>query len=175
MENELEIEIKAPISEPEEFEKKVRDMGGEYIGEEVQEDEYFNHPCRDFRYTDEALRLRKTGGSSIITYKGKRIDLETKTRMEIESRVNGDMRGILIGLGFSPVARIRKIRRRYMLEGVEISIDSVEGLGTFVELETHGDYERGKERLFEIARKLSLEKFERRSYLEMVVEGYGRF
>ena len=27
--------------------------------EYVQADEYFNHPCRDFNITDEALRIRK--------------------------------------------------------------------------------------------------------------------
>jgi len=50
----LEIEIKARWRHTEEPLLKV---GAKFIGEERQEDIYFNYPQRDFRETDEALRI----------------------------------------------------------------------------------------------------------------------
>ena len=51
---------------------------------------------------------------------------------------------------------------------MEISVDHVNGLGTFVEIEKTGRLEDNIEKeLFDIAAKLGLTKFERRSYLEL--------
>jgi len=51
---------------------------------------------------------------------------------------------------------------------MEISIDYVDGLGTFVEIEKIGQLKDDIEKeLFDIAAKLGLTKFERRSYLEL--------
>ena len=52
-----------------------------------QVDEYFNHPCRDFAVTDEALRLRKDPDGK-MTYKGPKLDRTTKTREEIEMDID---------------------------------------------------------------------------------------
>src|SRR5688572_28544694 len=40
----------------------------------IQSDEYFAHPARDFAKTDEALRIRTSGGKSFVTYKGPKLD-----------------------------------------------------------------------------------------------------
>src|SRR4029079_17138635 len=56
----------------------------------VQVDQYFAHPCRDFASTDEALRIRTTGGASFVTYKGPKVDKTTKTRREIELPLDRD-------------------------------------------------------------------------------------
>ena len=49
-----------------------------------QEDIYLSHPSRDFRVTNEALRIRRIGDENRITYKGPRLSGPTKTREEIE-------------------------------------------------------------------------------------------
>jgi len=173
LKNNLEIEIKARVQSLQDVEKKIIEMGGIFVREELQEDEYFSHPCKDFANTDEALRLRKNGSNIILTYKGKRIDNITKTREEYEAIVNGEIREILIKLGFSPFANISKTRKIYILGDIEISLDNVKELGSFVEIETHGDYKDGKERIMDLAKKLSLGNLEKRSYLEMVVNKDG--
>ncbi len=145
------------------------------MGIERQHDLYFKHPCRDFSITDEAIRLRFVDGKIFLTYKGKRIDKETKTREEVETEVGNNMDKILIKLGFERFIEINKIRKKYSLKNVVISLDSVEGLGNFIEMETHGDYGKGKDELMELADKLSLKSLERRSYLEMMVDGYEKF
>ena len=58
---------------------------GAVAGEQVEQcDLYLNHPQRDFAQTDEALRIRRDGSQNVSTYKGPRVDSQTKTRREIE-------------------------------------------------------------------------------------------
>ena len=51
-------------------------------GLEQHSDIYFRHPSRDFRKSDEALRIRSSNDSACVTYKGVRTDAEVKTRPE---------------------------------------------------------------------------------------------
>ena len=141
------------------------------MGEHDQVDEYFNHPCRDFAVTDEALRLRMDSRGR-ITYKGPKIDRFTKTREEIELDVEDldKMALILVRLGFRRVAKVSKRRKEYLIDGVTVCLDSVEGLGDFVELEVQGeDAEEGRSRIERLRDELGLVGSERRSYLEMLI------
>src|SRR5262245_7404500 len=61
---------------------------GAIAGEVVEQaDRYYQHPARDFGETDEAFRLRSVGDRSFLTYKGPKIDAETKSRIEEEVRL----------------------------------------------------------------------------------------
>jgi adenylate cyclase class 2 len=157
------------------------------LGDPVEQiDEYFAHPCRDFASTDEALRIRSVGGRSFVTYKGPKIDTTTKTRHELEFPLaQDDVEGsrfdqLLRVLGFTPVARVRKRRRRFEIDAddqqVEGALDEVEGVGSFVELELLADdarVEAAKRTISKLAGELSLGPTERRSYLEMLLEKRG--
>jgi adenylate cyclase class 2 len=148
----------------------------------VQSDRYFAHPSRDFAQTDEALRIRTTGGHSLVTYKGPKIDTTTKTRRELEFALHDDdvdgslFAELLTALGFRPVATVRKCRRKFYISHtgreVEGAIDEVDGVGTFVELELGADeasLDQTKRIIRELATELQLEPLERRSYLEMLL------
>src|SRR4051812_41624652 len=80
-----------------------------------QEDAYLGHPARNFAATNEALRLRRTGGANAITYKGPRREGPTKTREEVEvgyadgPEALAKMRRVFEALGFRTVALIRKV------------------------------------------------------------------
>lgn len=163
-----EIEIKSRVSDLGEIENRIRKLGGEFKNEIFQYDFYFQHPCRDFKETDEALRIRKEGDEVFITYKGPKIDKETKTREEIEIKTDEKIIDMLEGLGFTLAGTVKKTRKNYILNGLGISLDSVENLGYFVEIETSGDLESGKEKILNLARMLGLKDFERRSYFEMI-------
>ena len=84
----IEVEVKAKIDNFEDMRKKLNDLGAIKTKEEFQEDIYFNSPIVDFAKTDEALRIRTTKQGDekhiFITYKGAKIDSESKTREEIE-------------------------------------------------------------------------------------------
>ncbi|MBD3337538.1 MAG: CYTH domain-containing protein, partial [Candidatus Lokiarchaeota archaeon] len=58
----IEVEIKAEISSPDTIRKKFLEKNGIYKISLSHEDTYFNMPrkLRDFRKTDEALRIRKS-------------------------------------------------------------------------------------------------------------------
>ena len=155
---------------------------GAGVGEPgVEVDTYFAHPSRDFAATDEALRLRSRGAEHIVTYKGPKLDLQTKTRREIEASLADDasaakMREVLLALGFRPVADVRKTRRaaevRMREAAIEVTLDEVDGVGTFVELEIQADErdaDQAKAAIAELAAELGLVDIERRSYLELLL------
>jgi len=79
-----EVELKFPVADLPALERRLAELAGRFYAPVDQVDRYFNHPCRDFAQTDEALRLRHHGDGVAITWKGPRIDAATKTRREIE-------------------------------------------------------------------------------------------
>jgi len=166
----IEVEVKGRASE--EQMERVRDLVSEwdFLGEETQDDTYFSHPLRDFSESDEALRVRRVGDNYTLTYKGPKLDSVSKTREELEVVTAPEMNQILKRLGFRPVARIRKTRRNYSREGMILSIDDVENLGTFIELEADSNRPEDVKDLLKIFETLNLES-ETRSYLELFLEG----
>ena len=134
----------------------------------AQSDQYFAHPARDFVKTDEALRIRTSDRKSFVTYKGPKLDVVTKTRRELELPLNeqdadgSQFAELLAALGFRPVATVRKQRRIFRIDHagrhVEGSIDEVDGVGTFVELELISDdanLEAAKQVIRELAAELN--------------------
>jgi adenylate cyclase class 2 len=169
----FEIEIKSPVADLGAIRRRLEALNAVHVGSVEQSDTYFAHPCRDFGRTDEALRIRSQGSKEALYYKGPKVDSETKTREEIAVPLTDAeaMRKVLRRLGFVPAAVVEKSRDIYRLDGVEVVLDNVKGLGTFVELEVQGeDIEQGKAVLKEAMSSLCLEGSERRSYLELLME-----
>lgn len=79
-----EVEQKYPLADVAVVETVLARLGATWCHTVEQVDRYFNHPCRDFAATDEALRLRRTDGALAITWKGPRVAASTKTRRELE-------------------------------------------------------------------------------------------
>ena len=150
-----------------------------------QVDTYFDHPCRSFATTDEALRLREERSlenneavpSCQVTYKGPRVTSETKTRFEGETEVEDyeELRTILERLGFSVVGTVEKQRATYEATGIQICLDTVENLGEFVEIETHATEDavaEGNARIDRWTERLGLGETEPivTPYLELLIE-----
>ena len=147
-------------------------------------DVYFAHPARDFAKSDEALRIRRKGSLNFITYKGPKIDAATKTRREIELPLSPGGQAaqawtdLIEALGFKPVGEVRKSRRKARVDwqgrSVEISLDEVAGLGVYVELELIAEadgLDAARSNILSLAEALGLQGSERRSYLELLLEG----
>jgi adenylate cyclase class 2 len=178
----LEIELKYRVADFQAAESWIQRVGlAPWIAREDR-DRYFNHPGRDFAVTDEALRIRSIGCTNCITYKGPRIDTQTKTREEIELPIAdgpdavADLERMLLRLGFRAVATVSKSRRvaQVARDGFEIHIclDAVEHVGQYVELEIvaeSGHLNEAKAILFQIAKEIGLQEPERRSYLELLL------
>jgi adenylate cyclase class 2 len=181
---------------------RVRERGAAARGAVRQVDTYYDAPHRSFADTDEALRLRETtplvdaadaggdGGPASgegdgeappptheLTYKGPKVDAAAKTREEFESTV-GDADAVgaaLSALGFAPAATVEKERRRFELDGYEVVLDDVDGLGEFVEVETTAAadaLDAAREGAVDVLRTLSLADRERvrTSYLGLLLD-----
>lgn len=167
----IEVEVKVPCRDLDDLERRLIVRGARFIDEVDQEDVYLAHPCRDFGDSDEALRIRRSGRECRLTYKGPKLDDETKTRTELETCVDPNVRRILEMVGFEEVMTVHKTRRLLMLDDIEFSLDRVEGLGDYVELEYKGGHlEEGRKMIFETMEMMGLSGSERRSYLELLLE-----
>jgi adenylate cyclase class 2 len=182
----FEVEQKFPVADLAALEARLAAMGATVGESQAEVDLYFAHPARDFAQTDEALRIRRKGRANFLTYKGPKVDTTTKTRREVELPLGPDEEsatawvGLLKLLYFTPVAEVCKTRRkaRVSWQGrqVEASLDEVERLGTFAELELvvdEDDLGPAKACIASLAAALGLVVSQRRSYLELLLEQEG--
>ncbi|UCH89766.1 MAG: class IV adenylate cyclase [Thermoplasmata archaeon] len=189
----LEVELKAYADDLSSVKAKLEGAGANFIKAHLEVDTYFSHPERDFGQTDEALRLRiiipEEGndvqkefegaelGKCELSYKGPKIDPASKTREEYTVHIGNIIAAerILTKLGFKRIMEIRKQRTIYELDDYTVCLDDVEHLGTFVEIEkiilNDQDFKGTRQDIQDIFKEiLKLDRFERRSYLELILE-----
>lgn len=174
-EGSVEVEVKARVDDLEDARQRLFKEGARQVTEIRQVDHYFDHPCRSFKETDEALRVREEAGDIVLTYKGPKLDEETKTRHENELDIGSADAAVdlLESLGFTPAPLVEKNREVYELDDVTVCLDLVQNVGTFVELEQvtePEDVDEARDRLIRMAEDLDLTDLERRSYLELLIE-----
>lgn len=182
-----EVENKFPVDDLELVAQRLIAHGAQFDEAIEQVDHYFAHPARDFAQTDEALRIRRIGQENRVTYKGPKIDQATKTRRELElplatgDQVTSQYVQLFQALGFRSVAEVKKRRRcgRFTWNGwgVDATLDEVDELGLFVELEIQADADTLRDaqtNLVALAAQLGLTVVERRSYLEMLLEQWEK-
>jgi adenylate cyclase class 2 len=182
----LEIEVKYRVSEFELVRRRLEELGAAPQPARREADHYFNAPDRDFGRTDEALRLRRIGPANRVTYKGPKIDRQTKTRTEIEvllaegEQAANDFCRLLTALGYRPTVVLGKDRVAYELKRdnyhLEVTLDTVDEVGLFVEIEIlapEAELATARQVLLRLADELGLTASERRSYLEMLLEMRG--
>jgi adenylate cyclase, class 2 len=178
----LEIEQKYAHADFAVLERRLAEWGAAPGGVEEEADHYFNAPDRDFAKTDEAFRLRRVGPSNYLTYKGPKQRADVKVRTELEVAIQpgdeaaADMTRLLTHLGYRFVAVVKKRRRSASLErdgfSFTVTLDDVEGLGRFAEVEVLAPDDRRAEAeraVAKLAAELGLSEVERRSYLGLVL------
>jgi adenylate cyclase class 2 len=176
---EVEVKVPAALST---VADRLDELGAELTGDVVQADTYYDAPHRDFAETDEALRIRRETREGTttarMTYKGPLVDSESKTREEVETGVDegDDADAIFRNLGFEPAATVRKDRRFYSYDGYTITLDAVDDVGEFVEVETEveteSELDTAREGAYEVLRTLGLDPDDQRrtSYLGMLLD-----
>ena len=172
----MEVEIKLKIENVDDVMKKLKNF--EFLGERKEEDTYYNYIenngcCRDFARTDEAIRVRKSDGVCILTYKGPRVGKgEFKAREEVEVEVSScdAIVKILQKLCLKPVITITKHRRYWRRGDVTVTLDYVEGLGWFLEIEVIGEISKASELISKIREEIAPDSPEvKETYLEMLL------
>lgn len=177
----MEAECKFRVREAAETRIRLTQLGAVYVKREVHRDTYLRHPSRDFRATDEALRIREVDGEPFITYKGPRLGGPIKIRPEIElAMVPGtvdDWLKIWGHLGFVVALTVPKTREVYTLEhshlSMTIALDHVESIGYFAEIErmVNGSEEiaQAQKDIQEVGQLLGFSEVEPRSYLGLLL------
>jgi adenylate cyclase class 2 len=193
----FEVEIKVLIPNPVRLKEKFKENQGVYEFSLIHEDTYYNMPkgLRDFKQTDEALRLRKSikfnkknprKGQEIeyyLTYKGKKLDKITKTRKELDIRIDNldKAKEVLNLLGFQEVLTVQKDRDLYKFEfknyEIEALIDYLPKLKQFfLEVEvlspTEEEIRESRNILFDFLSLFGISKDDsiKKSYLELIID-----
>ncbi|MDD1695738.1 MAG: class IV adenylate cyclase [Methanoregula sp.] len=140
----LEIELKVRISSLEPVRRELKRLNAQFCGRKHEHDVYYNAPHRDFAVTDEAIRIRYTNDHAVVTYKGAKIKSSgLKAREELNTAIeSGEIfEQMLDRLGFKKTAEVNKWRENYKLGTIAISLDKVDELGTFAEIEIMAENE----------------------------------
>lgn len=180
----IEVEIKAKITDVQTVAKSLLALGFTEDRTVSEEDVYYNGNDRDFRKTDEALRIRACRdlkdetGSNELTYKGPKLGCESQTRKELEVSFEdpAKMKAILSALGYPTVLEVRKLRSTYRFAEITACIDQVDSLGDYLELEKliedKKDYPDAVGELYEWLSKLGIPKdsLTQYSYLELLMK-----
>ena len=183
----IEVEIKFRVPHAALVERLVAEGKLAFSDPVVQRDIYWNHPQRNFRETDESLRIRCSGDQNILTYKAPRLDTLTRTRPEIEipflagGESTEKMRSVLLALGFCIIESVEKSRRtaEFHWEGtqIEVVLDEVQSLGTFLEIEAiaeESQWKTARDQIVRLAEHWQITDLrEPRSYLRMLLEQQG--
>lgn len=143
--NDREIEIQVSVENREPLLSLLK-VKGSFIRKSAQIDEYFTPAHRNFVQVKpvlEWLRLREAEGVSTITYKNWHVNAEGVGTYcdEYESRVQSidQMRKIFTALDLKKLITVSKRREVWRVASYEIAIDSVDGLGEFLEIEYKGE------------------------------------
>ncbi len=182
--NNTEIEIKFPLKNPEEIINFLNKSTEKKVEKTVQVDTYFTPAHKDFLEPDypfQWLRVRESINGVILNYK--HFYPENKKNIdycdEFEAIVNSSIiKKILECLDFKKLVELKKERSSWMYKDVEISIDKVEELGEFIELEIttpFDDSNVAKEYLYKITKEIGAEVGEEdyRGYPFMLLEKRG--
>lgn len=177
----IEAEIKVRLSEKENLEARLSERGFCRTDSSFQQDIYFDNAAGEMRRFDRALRIRteqRDEGRPVCTLncKGPRLDMETASREELELEISSAATGrdLLCALGFSPAGSVEKRRTNYVRGDVTCSLDTVTGLGCFLEAEIlakdHREYEEASGRLTSLLQELGIgrEAVVTESYLSLL-------
>jgi len=155
----LEIELKVRIPSLDRVREQLTRKNARFCGRIHEHDIYYNAPHRDFAVTDEAVRIRYTDDHAVVTYKGPKIKkFGLKAREELNFAVESGpvFETMLVRLGFTRTTEVNKWRENFKLDSALISLDTVDELGTFAEIEviTENEADNPTEMIGKIAKEI---------------------
>lgn len=185
MSSNVEIELKLPLQNSKEVELLLRKVAT-FKYESFQHDVYFNAPHRNFLENsdnvNEWLRIRVAGGKAQVNYKdfqphASKIKTHCK---EYEANVDSyeQLYHILDALNFTRLIEVKKTRKAWDYMDTEVSIDSVEELGEYIEVEYKGMHigiQRARRHLFQVLKAIQAKtgKLDMRGYPYLLLEKHG--
>jgi predicted adenylyl cyclase CyaB len=185
MAKDIEIELKLPLKNGQ-YVADFLNKNGKFKYENYQDDSYYNPAHRDFLENkdnvNEWLRIRKDGDRALITYKDwQPHETRIKTHaIEYETGIDSydQLEKIFGALNLKKLIHVKKVRKSWNFKDTEISIDEVEELGSFIEVEYKGnlsDVEQARKYLFKILEEIGAEtgELETRGYPYLLLAKKG--
>jgi adenylate cyclase class 2 len=185
MSNDVEIELKLPLINIQEVEALLSEKAT-FRYESFQHDTYYNAPHRNFLKdsdnVNEWFRVRIAEGKAQINYKDfQPHNSKIKTHCtEYEANVDSEeqLSKILVAMDFAKLVDVKKTRKAWDYMDTEVSIDLVEGLGNYIEVEykgKHTDVQIARDHLFEVLKMLGAKtgELDTRGYPYLVLEKHG--
>lgn len=140
-EKHTEIEAKLRVEDLAPVAARLQKCGARFVGEHTQRDDYFEDAKGTLGGSDRCLRIRRETCSGVetrfVTYKGPKQRGAYKRRQELEFEVSDPVAAqmLLAALGYDPALVVEKVRQVWELDACQIGLDSLPGLGQFVEIE----------------------------------------
>ena len=136
----VEVEVKARIQNPETVVVAFQQKGWAFSKLQEQEDLLFlpnGIEVPTTKLETPMIRIRTTNGKHILTLKKKVSSSNKLVSMELETEINDPeaVKQMLLELGFHEALELHKVRRESKNAGIAICVDTVAGLGSFVEVE----------------------------------------
>lgn len=179
-----EVELKVQ-ADHETVAEHLDEMGATCNRSVHQTDTYYKSPFEDLLSGDEALRVRRQwplgeetdDEKDILIYKGPLMENDSETHEELEAVVTDSesMIAIFEKMGFEEATTIDRERKFYTVDGHTLSLDSVVGLGQFIELKmVVDDLESSREQALELLRDLGLEPEDqiKNTYIDVKLKDY---
>ena len=156
------VELKAKVDSLEKYDEKLGE-NADFIGVFYQIDTYFN--------VDRGrLKIRDVKGqeySQLVYYLREDIRDPKRSRVLLAKVIDSDSIKEILGELFGIKIVVRKERKIYRYRGVQVHLDKVEGLGTFIEFELEVDekeIEKGRKRLYRLMEEMGIKR-------EWLIEG----
>lgn len=133
---EMEIKVKLTKEEYEKLNKKMK-LIGKFLLQSNQQDIYYRS---DYFVSDnnKLLRLRLSGNKKVLTYKTYNNNMYCE-EYEVEIDNSNNMIKIFDSIGLKKITEVKKKRYIYSYQDkYEISLDKVDNLGYFIEIEVKG-------------------------------------
>ncbi len=137
----IEIEAKLKVDSHKAVEGSLSKLGAHFLASQKQTDYYFDDSKSTFTKEDKCLRIRKESvhgkDKYFLAYKGPKQKSNFKKRQEIEIEISDfdKSKEILQVLGYRQAIVVKKMRRLWKLNNCLVTLDKVQSLGNFVEIE----------------------------------------
>jgi adenylate cyclase class 2 len=161
------VEMKARADDLTVFREKLASLGAERVCTVHQIDTYYDVPYG-------RLKLREVEGqpeAELIYYEREDTATPKRSSVSLLSIPNPQMLKQILERILTVKTIVDKVREIYMHEGIQVHLDAVEGLGTFIEFErlttqNQGQQERDLARLERLRQQMGIESesLERLSY-----------
>ena len=169
---EMEIKIKLTKEEYEKLNKKMK-LIGKFLLQSNQQDIYYQTDYFDGDI-DKLLRLRLSGNKKVLTYKKYNNNMYCE-EYEVEINNSNNLIKIFDSIGLKKIIEVKKERNIYSYQDkYEVSLDNVDKLGYFIEIEVVGtinNYFEEYDNLLKNSRNLglNLNNIEQKRYPQLMI------